>query len=41
MDDPSGQNEETDEVQNIPKAWPHPTVYAGDMAVIPLIKCTM
>ena len=33
MDDPSGRNEENDEVHNIPKSWPHPTVDSGDMAV--------
>jgi hypothetical protein len=33
MDDLYGQNEDNDEVHNIPKSWPHPTVDAGDMAV--------
>ena len=33
LDDPSGQNEDNDEVHNILKSWPDPTVESGEMAV--------
>ena len=37
MNDPFGQDEDNDEVHNITKYWPHPTVNVGDMAVGALV----